>query len=186
MENKVERFIDEEFANFLGNLALLFDKKEETQPDESQVVGSKVGYSHPAFEMLLAMLKPKIEKSYGKKLHPTYSFFRIYKNGHDLKKHSDRPSCQVSVTLNLLYNTDFLWPIYIDGIPLGMKAGEGVIYKGCEQVHWRDPLVYTGFEGQEEQEHKLLHVQVFLHYIEAGGQFDPEFKYDGREGLSYE
>jgi len=184
MENKVERFIDEEFANYLGNIALLSDKKKQTTMDEAQVAGSKVGYRNPAFDLLLTMLKPKVEQSYGKHLHPTYSFFRIYRNGHDLKKHQDRPSCEVSVTLNLLYNTDFLWPIYVDGIPLGMKAGEGVIYKGCEQVHWRDPLVYTGFEEEEDKE--LLHVQVFLHYIEAGGQFDPEFKYDGKEGLSYE
>lgn len=184
MENKVERFIDEEFANYLGNIALLSDNKKQTKIDEAQVSGSKVGYRNPAFDLLLTMLKPKVEQSYGKRLHPTYSFFRIYRNGHDLKKHQDRPSCEVSVTLNLLYNTDFLWPIYVDGIPLGMKAGEGVIYKGCEQVHWRDPLVYTGFEEEEDKE--LLHVQVFLHYIEAGGQFDPEFKYDGKEGLSYE
>lgn len=186
MENKVERFIDEEFANYLGNIALIADQKQETTLDESQVVGAKVGYGLPVFELLLAMLKPKIEESYGKKLHPTYSFFRIYKNGHDLKKHKDRPSCQVSVTLNLLYNTDFLWPIYVDGFPLGMKAGEGVIYKGCEQLHWRDPLVWTNYEGEENNEKNMVHVQVFLHYIEAGGQFDPEFKYDGREKLGYE
>lgn len=47
-----------------------------------------------------------------------------------------------------------------------MRAGEGVIYKGCEQVHWRDPLVYTGYK--EEPDKDLVHVQVFLHYIEAG------------------
>ena len=184
MKNRVERFIDAEFANYLGNLILVLDRKDETTPDPAQVIGAKVGYSNPAFDLLLALLKPKVEKSYGKRLHPTYTFFRIYKNGHDLKKHQDRPSCEVSVTLNLLYNTDFLWPIYVDGVPLGMKAGEGVIYKGCEQVHWRDPLVYTGYKGEPDKD--LVHVQVFLHYIEAGGRFDPEFIYDGREGLSHE
>jgi hypothetical protein len=32
---------------------------------------------------------------------PTYSYARIYANGDELKKHRDRPACEVSVTLHL-------------------------------------------------------------------------------------
>lgn len=66
MENRVERFIDAEFANYLGNLVLVLDRKDETTPDPAQVIGAKVGYSNPAFDLLLALLKPKVEKAMGK------------------------------------------------------------------------------------------------------------------------
>ena len=54
-----------------------------------------------------------------------------------------------------------------------MEVGQGVIYKGCEQKHWREPLTYKS------------HVQMFLHYIEVDGQFYPKYKFDGRPGLYF-
>jgi hypothetical protein len=65
--------------------------------------------------------------------------------------------------------------MFVDGVPYITKPGEGVIYKGCEQLHWREPFrkIQKEFEGD------IVWSQVFLHYIEAGGQYDPEFRYDG-------
>ena len=44
-------------------------------------------------------------------LIPTYSFTRLYEKGSILKRHKDRPSCQISTTVHLGGNE---WPIYID------------------------------------------------------------------------
>ena len=36
----------------------------------------------------------------------------LYKQGDELKRHKDRPSCEISTTLNLGGDP---WPIFIDG-----------------------------------------------------------------------
>jgi hypothetical protein len=122
---------------------------------------------------LLTQLKPKVEEAYGKRLHETYAFFRVYEEGQELPPHIDRPACEVSVTICLGFHSEYLWPIYVEGVPYGMRPGEGVIYKGCEQSHWREP-----FRRVQEHDERLIWSQVFLHYIEAGGQYDPEHKWD--------
>ena len=175
--NRVERFISPEFANVLYNHTI-----NQTGQIDAQVAGAKVGDNDPMMMLLLSELKPRVEELYGKRLHETYSFYRVYNQGMDLKKHRDRPSCEVSVTLFLGCNFDWQWPIFVDGRPYGMGQGEGVIYKGCEQLHWREPLVYVpyapGMTSNQEPPINLIHSQLFLHYIEAGGQFDPEHKWD--------
>ena len=130
-------------------------------------------------EKLLIQMKPKIEEAYGKKLHKTYSLFRIYKEGQVLTRHTDRPACEISVSICLGTNADYLWPLYVDGVPYAMTPGQGVLYKGNEQVHWREPLNYTEYQHESDDPYKgnrprFYHSQVFLHYIEAGGRFDPE------------
>ena len=176
MINQVEQFIDKEFANFLFNYTLHTDNKVT---DNDQVQGAQVSYNDLNMRILLSTLKPKVEEAYGKRLHETYAFYRLYTYGQDLKKHTDRPACEVSVTLCLGYNFDYQWPIYVDGKAYGMSPGQGIIYKGCEQVHWRDPLVYTSWQNEEVTDTpNLIHSQVFLHYIEAGGQYDPEHRND--------
>lgn len=170
MEQKVERFISEDFAEYL----FLRTKLGAGVLDE-QVPDSKISYSDPVMNNLLVHLKPKVEQLYGKRLHETYSFYRVYTEGQELAPHTDRPSCEVSVTLTLGYHSEYLWPIFVDGVPFTAKAGEGVIYKGCEQIHWREP-----FRKISDTSDTIVWSQVFLHYIEAGGKFDPEYKYDGR------
>jgi hypothetical protein len=74
-----------------------------------------------------------------------------------LERHKDRPSCEISTTLNLGGDN---WPIYLEpsgkkglkGVKINLKQGDMLIYSGCELEHWREP-----FEGEEC-------TQVFLHY----------------------
>jgi len=44
-----------------------------------------------------------------------------------------------------------------NGIPIFMKPGDMIIYRGCDIEHWREP-----FKG-------LNHAQVFLHFNEIQG-----------------
>jgi len=105
------------------------------------------------------MLKKKflIEKESGKKLLPTYSFWRCYTKYADLKKHTDRPSCEISVTVNI--NGDGTsWPIFMEGTSLDLKKGDAALYLGCKVKHWREE-----FKGDYQ-------FQTFLHYVDAEGK----------------
>tara|TARA_Y100000114_G_C11739888_1_gene318332 strand:- start:783 stop:1331 length:549 start_codon:yes stop_codon:yes gene_type:complete len=130
-------------------------------------------YGDAPIENILHYIKPKVEKAYGKELTPTYSFWRRYYKGQDCPPHKDRPSCEVSVTLNLGGDGGNDWAIYVDDKKFKLKVGQAVIYKGVEQEHWRHELDYN------------YHTQLFLHYIEKDGQYYPDYSYDGRPNLYY-
>jgi hypothetical protein len=130
-------------------------------------------YADPPFENVLHYLKPKVEEAYGKELVPTYSFWRRYFKGQDCPPHKDRPSCQVSITLNLGGDGGSDWAIYVEDKKFELEIGQAVIYKGCEQEHWRHELPYKS------------HSQVFIHYIEKDGKYYPEYQFDKRPNLYY-
>ena len=122
------------------------------------------------FDKLLQDLLPHFEKACGKRLYPTYSYARLYKPGEKLKKHKDRPACEISATITLGFEGD-VWSIYMAGNKIDMQVGDAVLYRGMEVEHWREK--YT--EGQWQ-------AQVFLHYVDADGPHADQ-KYDGRESL---
>ena len=171
---RINQLISKQFANVLYNYTIVSDGFS----DEDTVLGSKYEYYNPLMNLLLSELKPDIEEIYGKKLHETYALYRVYSQGMELKKHTDRPACEVSVSIFLGCNFNWQWPIFVDGVPYGLSQGEGILYKGCEEMHWREPLVYVPKLGEEQREVSLTHSQLFLHYIEAGGQYDPEHIWD--------
>ena len=116
----------------------------------------------------------KIENIIDTKLIPQCTFYRLYTEGTELKRHIDRESCEISTTLCLGYDADYSWPIWFkdrDGneISIETEPGDMVIYKGCDLEHWREP-----FKGNN-------HAQVFLHYNRKNGRYNNKF--DGREVL---
>jgi hypothetical protein len=82
---------------------------------DEQVPGTPSAYADPTMEMLLEEVRPTVERATGLSLSPTYSYFRVYKRGDVLDRHRDRPSCEVSLTLNLGCSPDDPWPILIEG-----------------------------------------------------------------------
>ena len=172
----IKKIIPTDFANFLYNYSFLKKKVADkmfekrylspyveyfgTYSDE-QVPNTYSHYSDIAMETLLVILKEKIEKNINIKLDETYTYFRIYKKGDVLERHIDRPSCQISGTLNLGGDP---WPIYLDltggrnkaGKKILLTQGDLLVYLGCELEHWREE-----FEGD-------LCSQVFLHYNKKG------------------
>ena len=111
-----------------------------------------------------------IEKETGLELYPTCVYGRIYQPGEILHEHTDRESCEISMTLTLGYDSHYNWPIKMYDTPIEIEIGDGVIYKGMEVPHRRE-----AFEGK-------WHCQVFLHYVDKNGPYK-EFKYDKRERL---
>lgn len=139
----------------------LFEKNDEQVPLSLSI------YNYIPFLELLCEKTYFINKIIGEKVLPTYTYARLYKNGAVLKKHSDRPSCQVSVTLNI-GGDGSSWPIWFtkpnkEIVSYDLKPGQGIIYLGCVSEHWRD-----AFEGEE-------YAQVFLHYVLGSGNYSHHY-----------
>ena len=152
----------------------------------AQVPGCYTKYGDWAMETLLMYMIPIMKAKTGLELIPTYSFTRLYEKGNILRRHKDRPSCEVSTTLHLGGDE---WPIFLDpsgqtfvidefkqihkpgapkGVQVDLKVGDMLIYSGCELEHWREP-----FQGN-------VCSQVFLHYNHANGPFAKTNLLDGR------
>ena len=61
-------------------------------------------------------------------------------------------------------DTNFNWPIYIDGNEINLNIGDAAVYLGCDLLHWRDE-----FLGDYQS-------QVFLHYVNKNGKNKEFFK----------
>ena len=178
----VKQAINYELANFLFNYFLL--KREAVEHmyntnmiydngmlgtwGDTQIPNTYSIYGDPAFDTLLMKMLPVMKKETGLDVVPTYSYARMYKKGDELKKHKDRPSCEISTTLNLGGDP---WPIFLENNKVVLEIGDMLIYEGCKLEHWREP-----FEGDNCG-------QVFLHYNNANGQFKNMNVFDGREKL---
>tara|TARA_R110002167_G_scaffold359850_1_gene576834 strand:- start:41 stop:625 length:585 start_codon:yes stop_codon:yes gene_type:complete len=132
---------------------------------DKQVPGVYSIYADHVMETLLVKTLPVMKEKTGLNLLPTYSYARVYEKGSILEKHKDRPSCEVSTTINLGGD---LWSIYVEGIKIDLNPGDMLIYAGCELEHWREP-----FEGS-------ICGQVFLHYNHVDGPFAKTNLYDKR------
>ncbi len=78
---------------------------------DAQVPGSYAKYADRLMETLLIKTIPVMKAKTGLDLVPTYSYTRLYRTGNILNRHKDRPSCEISTTLNLGGDP---WPIFID------------------------------------------------------------------------
>lgn len=150
--------------------------------DEQQVSGSLARYNFPHYKKLHNIIGKAIEPTLGIELHPTYYYERYYFVGQELKRHNDRPACEVSVTLQISTNFKKPWPIWFekpDGSEsaIEMVNGDGCIYKGCERDHWRSPLQskYNKYERKwrevRKQKDDTYQHQIFLHYVSAQGPY---------------
>jgi hypothetical protein len=132
-------------------------------------------YGDPVMEYLLRRLQPQVEELTGMTLYPTYSYARLYKGGDALRRHRDRPACEISVTINLGETSHAGWPLWLGGrdapVSVALGPGDGLLYRGIDIEHWREP-----FTGERLG-------QVFLHYVEQDGPF-AEWRYDKRESLN--
>tara|TARA_R100000963_G_C4639507_1_gene103227 strand:- start:979 stop:1458 length:480 start_codon:yes stop_codon:yes gene_type:complete len=142
-------------------------------------------------QSLLLFLKPEMERQTGLSLFPTFSYFRIYKKGDTLGKHTDRDACEVSATLCLKGDE---WPIFIRGgtdflslilnkvddlsstsdmLELSSELednDESKVFSAALSAG--DALIYRGCDHEhwrEKFEGKSL-AQVFLHYVDANGK----------------
>jgi hypothetical protein len=172
----VRNALSKELVDFLTQYAFL-DEQNNFESD-TQVPGSHARYSDQAMESLLLMLQKMAEENTGLNLYPTYSYYRLYRPGAELKKHKDRPSCEISMTVSLgnhYVEENYDWPIYLNGQECVLNPGDVLFYKGMEVDHWRN--IFDASEGS-------WHVQSFLHYVDADGP-NSNWKYDKRPSIGY-
>ena len=185
----IKKAISFELANFAYNYLLL--KREavswmhknnyisEFTPGfgtwkDKQIPNTYSIYSDMFMETLMMKVLPVMQQHTEMNLIPCYTYTRIYKKGDILKRHKDRPSCEISTTLHLGGEP---WPIFLDptgadnaptGISINLKVGDMLVYSGCDLEHWREPV-----EGDNC-------AQVFLHYNNIDGPFGTKNKFDHR------
>ena len=156
---------------------------------DKQIPNTFSCYGDTFMETLMMKVLPVMKKHTDLDVIPTYSYTRAYKKGDVLKRHKDRPSCEISTTIHLGGNP---WSIYIDptgsnnvidemkeihkpnapkGIKVDLNVGDMLVYSGCELEHWRE-----AFEGD-------VCVQTFLHYNNIDGQFARNNTFDKRPML---
>ncbi len=171
--------------NYYGKL-----EKFSHIPVENQVEGSTSRYYYPPYKYAHSQIRLKLEKAIGKKLYNTYYYDRFYNPGQALTNHADRPACEISVTVHVSSNLKQSWPIWIktpdtyddpekktnilkkgENRSVILGPGDGMIYKGCERPHWREPMPgvkrnkIRKFLNQSE----LYYHQIFFHYVLADG-----------------
>ena len=200
----IRNAISYELANFGFNYLLLKREATKWMQDnnyiseftpgfgtwkDTQIPNTYSCYSDMFMETLMMKVLPIMQQRTEMNLIPCYTYTRIYKKGDILKRHSDRPSCEISTTLHLGGDP---WTIFLDptgqktvineekqiikpnapkGIPVDLEIGDMLVYSGCDLEHWREP-----FEGDNCG-------QVFLHYNNIDGPFGIENKFDKRRLL---
>ncbi len=142
---------------------------------DPQVPETPNAYGDPVMETLLEAMVPQVEQASGRRVWPTYAYFRVYKCGDTLRRHKDRPSCELSLSVSLGYQAARPWPLWVEG-PHGVSRielhpGDALLYRGMDCFHWRD-----AFDGDHG-------AQVFLHYVDQDGP-NAEWKFDKRERLN--
>jgi hypothetical protein len=172
--------------NYYGKL-----NKFHHEPLEIQVEGSLARYYYPPYKFTHSQIRKKLEKVIGSELYNTYYYDRFYFPGQELTKHADRDACEISVTVHISSNLKEPWPIWIktpdtyddpnhkmnilkkgENRSVILKPGDGMVYKGCERPHWRDPMPteYTKtWYGKRKEKEGLYYHQVFFHYVLANG-----------------
>jgi len=143
--------------------------KQPSAPD-TQVPGTASYYNDAMMKALHLMLLDSMEHNTGLKLWPTYAYWRFYKYGDILVKHTDRPSCEVSGSLHVGHEGEDWYIHIIDGTEQKMllEPGEMLLYDGPKMPHWRDE--YRG--GR--------YAQAFFHYVDKNGP-NAQWKYDKNE-----
>jgi hypothetical protein len=160
-------------------------------PVEQQVEGSLARYWHPQYRVIHCGIRMKLEEALGRKLYNTYYYDRYYFPEQELKRHSDRDACEISVTVHISTNLkgkDTDWPIWVktpdiyadekktqvlvpgENRSVILQAGDGMVYKGCERPHWRDPMPGKNKKSWFGKQKQLYYHQIFFHYVLQDGQ----------------
>jgi len=136
---------------------------------EAQRKKSHGAYNFPPAVGLHTWLKNKLNGVLDINIQETYSYSRKYYRGASLTAHTDRPSCEISCTFPLAYNTDdnTPWKIWLNnegnwincqnssgqefikshtqdvhrGTALELDIGDVLLYQGPNIPHWRNTLV---------------------------------------------
>lgn len=189
----IKEFLPQQILNIAYSYSIIkYSNQKKFQIDRQ--TGTLIGENSDfLMETILDLSTPVIEKNVGKKLFPTYSYFRIYDKGSDLKVHTDKESCEYTVALCLgsdpidqpyeiflgeednnsdykYYNKDGKHKRYRIDHKYKMIPNNAILFKGIEKAHWREECTHDHF------------ITVFLHYVDQEGPYK-DYKFDKRNML---
>ena len=178
----------------LGYLYLpqLFDYRPyDVPPDMSasterhdQVKGSLANYKCPSMWGLYNETRMKLEELLGRKMYNTYYYERYYFPGNQLTIHTDRDSCEISVSAHIGTNLPgeySQWPLLFGNsddteTKCILAPGDGIVYKGADLEHWRNQLT-SPYQRMLKGDENYYYHQVFFHYVLQDG-YRAHFKND--------
>lgn len=158
----LDNFISSDRAN---SLYTQFQQDIKDCPDaftvDVQCPKSTAIYNYQPFLILLCEKVNFMSELMQEPVLPTYTYARLYKHGEILHPHTDRPSCEISVTLHL--GGDMPWDIWFtkpngEKMYYNLKPGQAAVYQGNVSEHGREEFKGTNYG------------QVFLHYVRANGE----------------
>lgn len=162
----VKEILSKDVVSIASQYALI-DELNNPSFSDKQVPSAHCQYADQLMESILLHLKPAVEFVSGLELLPTYSYYRVYRPGQELLPHVDREACEVSVTVSFNQNYQdmqgkYTWPMFIEGTPVSLDPGDGIVYMGMEAKHWREKFSAPQYS---------YHIQGFFHYVNANGPY---------------
>lgn len=136
------------------------------------------GHFYRPLTTFLWGLTPIMSQLTGADLLPSYDYFRIYHKDDICRVHSDRPSCEHSVSLTLAYSDGVEWPLEVGSVrvtgedpctedfgdepfaAVAMQPGDAVLYRGMDLRH-----------GRTQPNPNRWSAHLFLFWVERGGEF---------------
>lgn len=155
-----------------------FQTFAQAQPLSKHQTVDISGHFYRPLTTFLWGLTPIISELTGADLLPSYDYFRIYQRDDICRVHSDRPSCEHSVSLTLAYSDGKPWPLEVGSIPVSgegpcvedfgdepyfsveMQPGDAVLYRGIDLRH-----------GRMTPNPNQWSAHLFLFWVERGGPF---------------
>lgn len=162
----------------LGHANLSYEKFARTEPLTRLSTVEIPGHAYTPMKAFQWGLTPMVSQLAGRELLPSYDYFRIYQAGDICRLHSDRPSCEHSVSLTLAYSDGIPWPLEIGAerlegpdllreefggeahASLPMNPGDAVIYEGVRHRH-----------GRTTPNPNRWSAHLFLHFVDRDGPY---------------
>jgi hypothetical protein len=163
-----EEALQVKYKNLLGAINDLGGLKTHFDPERGNVLTC---YAPPACAFVMKRIQPTLEHLVGEELVPSYWFSTTYHNKGWMNCHTDRPSCEISVTMNIC--GDAAWPIKLKDLEGNKQSvvtpvGCGLAYLGMTVPHWRSPM-------RTHENDRFM--QLFLHFVRKNGPC-AEYAYD--------
>ena len=168
----IKNLLSKDELNMFSNYAHLFHENNTGNIDlyndiQTEFFETK-SYGDTLSDSLLVSKREVIVKTIIAKLLPSYAYWRMYIQYSKLPKHQDRPSCEITISINI--GSDKPWPIFVNNDEFYIGEGDGLLYFGHELEHYRNE-----YEGDYS-------CNLFFHYVLKDGEHANE-QLDGRAGL---
>ena len=123
-------------------------------------------YRYPKLKSLAFKIKSFLIDLLEEDLIETYWFDRFYFAGSSMLPHTDRPACEISVSLHISNTSEYSFPLCFKSksqeSSIITNPGDAIIYKGIDVKHWRDVL---------NGDSVTYYHQAFFHYVRLDGHY---------------